>query len=181
MKYLIKTADTEAEFDLIHQLNYKTFVDEIPQNERNENGRLIDRFHLENTYLIVMDGEHLAGMVAVRGKRPFSLDQKIQDLDSYLPEDRNVCEIRLLAVEKQYRGGQVFFLIMKQLVAYCLMMGYDYAVISGTTRQQKLYRHLGFQPFHPPVGKEGAYFIPMGAALEDFASGLGKYIIQEKG
>lgn len=181
MNYLVKTADTDEEFDLIHQLNYKTFVDEIPQHERNESGRLIDRFHTENTYLIVLDGETLAGMIAVRGKRPFSLDQKIPDLDRCLPEDRRVCEIRLLAVEKKYRGSQVFFLLMKQLVLYCREMDYDYAVISGTTRQQKLYRHLGFEPFHARVGKEGAYFVPMGASLEDFDKRLGKYIIREKG
>lgn len=179
-EYLIKKAETEAEFDLIHRLNYKTFVDEIPQHVRNENGRLIDRFHLENTYLIALDGEILAGMIAVRGKRPFSLDQKIPELDRCIPAGRRVCEIRLLAIEKKYRGSSVFFLIMKQLAAYCIETGYDYAVISGTTRQQKLYRHLGFRPFHSRVGKEGAYFIPMGVSLEDFEKQLGKYV-REKG
>ena len=177
--YLVKIADKDREFDLIHKLNYRIFVEEIPQHERNDNRKLIDHFHLENTYLIALDGEYLAGMIAVRGNRPFSLDFKISDLDSYLPVGRKVCEIRLLAIEKEYRGGKIFFLLMKQLVEYGIEVGYDYAVISGTTRQQKLYQHLGFQPFHPRVGKKGAYFIPMGAALEDFERRLGK--LQEKG
>ena len=177
--YQVKIADEDAEYDLIHKLNYKIFVEEIPQHERNDNGSLMDRFHLENTYLIALDGEHLAGMIAVRGNRPFSLDLKISDLNSYLPAGRKVCEIRLLAIEKEYRGGKIFFLLMKQLVEYSMKMGYDYAVISGTTRQQKLYQHLGFQPFHPRVGKKGAYYIPMCAALEDFQRNIQRDITRK--
>lgn len=167
--YLIKTADSESELLKIHRLNYKTFAEEIPQNEKNEIGLLIDRFHAENTYLIALDGEILAGMMAVRGNRPFSLDDKIPDLESYLPSDRKICEIRLLAVEKKYRGGHVFYLLMERMAEYCKDAGYDYAVISGTIRQQKLYHHMGFRPFHPRVGKEGAWFIPMGVSIEDFS------------
>jgi GNAT superfamily N-acetyltransferase len=173
-QYLIKIADSEAEFNKIHKLNYKTFVDEIPQHEENENGNLVDRFHRDNTYIIAMDGESLAGMMAIRGNRPFSLDQKIQDLEKYLPADRMICEIRLLAIEKEYRGGSVFFLLMKKMAEYCMEQGYNYAIISGTTRQQRLYRHMGFQLFHPRVGQNGAFYIPMCASLEDFKEQLGK-------
>ena len=42
------------------------------------------------------------------------------------------------------------------------------AIISGTTRQQKLYRHLGFVPFGPLVGKGEAMFQPMYLTLEGF-------------
>ena len=69
--------------------------------------RLVDKFHPENTYLICLSGRKLAGMLAARGNRPFSLDQKLEKLDSYLPAGRKVCEIRLLAIEKKFRGTQV--------------------------------------------------------------------------
>ncbi len=172
----IKIADSESEFEKIHRLNYKTFVDEIPQHERNENSSLVDRFHCENTYIIALEGESLIGMMAVRGNRPFSLDDKIPDLEKYLPAGRKVCEIRLLAIEKEFRGGPVLFRMMKKMVQYCMKEGYDYAIISGTTRQQKLYHHLGFEPFYPKVGKNGAYYIPMRASLEDFERKLGKLL-----
>ena len=35
-------------------------------------------------------------MVAGRGKRPFSLDQKVDNLDQYLPAGRRALEVRLL-------------------------------------------------------------------------------------
>ena len=46
--------------------------------------------------------------------------------------------------------------------------GYDLALISGTLRQEKLYRHLGFVPFGPKVGTEDAPFQPMYITFEGF-------------
>ena len=59
-------------FESIHRLNYQTFVEEIPQHEKNSDRRLIDKFHHENTYIVCRRGRRLLGMVAVRAKRPFS-------------------------------------------------------------------------------------------------------------
>ncbi len=40
-------------------------------------------------------------------------------------------------------------------------LGFDTGVISGTTRQLRLYEHLGFRAFGPLVGSEGAWYQPM--------------------
>ena len=100
--------------------------------------------------------------------RPFSLDQKLERLDSYLPAGRRICEIRLLAVEKKYRGAQVLQGILALLWQHGVEKGYDLAIISGTTRQFKLYQHLGFVPFGPLVGTGDAQFQPMYVTLETF-------------
>ena len=102
-----KIASEDGEFELIHRLNYRTFVKEIPQHEPPQDGRLVDKFHSENTYVICLCGNQLAGMLAVRARRPFSLDQKLAGLDSYLPAGRSVCEVRLLAVEKEIGRAHV--------------------------------------------------------------------------
>ncbi|HEX3718831.1 MAG TPA: aminotransferase class V-fold PLP-dependent enzyme [Verrucomicrobiae bacterium] len=163
-----KVASEDWEIEQIHELNYKTFVEEIPQHQPSTTPRLVDKFHLENTYLICLSGKRVVGMIAARGRRPFSLDQKIQNLDSYLPPGRRVCEIRLLSVERQFRNTQVFRGLTALMWQYGLEHGYDLAVISGTTRQQKLYRHLGFIPFGPQVGVGDAMFQPMYLTLENF-------------
>ncbi|HET7658562.1 MAG TPA: aminotransferase class V-fold PLP-dependent enzyme [Bacillales bacterium] len=163
-----KIASEPSEFEQIYRLNYKTFVGEIPQHEENEENRLVDRFDKENTYIICLDEERIVGMICARGKRPFSLDQKLDDLDSFFPEDRKMCEIRLLAVEKEYRNGRVFLGLARELIDYCVKSGYDMAVISGTLRQLKLYKHLGFVPFGPIVGTEEAPFQPMYLTKEAF-------------
>ena len=88
-------------------LNYRTFVEEIPQHERNESHRLVDKFHDENTYIICKKDDRLVGMIAIRSKRPFSLDGKIGPVEKQLPiQVENPVEIRLLAIEHDYRNGQ---------------------------------------------------------------------------
>ncbi len=166
-----KSATEDWEFEQIHRLNYKTFVEEIPQHQPSAAQRLVDKFHAENTYLICLSNQKLVGMLAVRGKRPFSLDQKLPNLDSHLPAGRTICEIRLLAIEKKFRGtrsGQILQGILALLWQHGVEKGYDLAIISGTTRQAKLYQHLGFVPFGPLVGAGEAQFQPMYVTLETF-------------
>ena len=171
--FTFRIASQDWEFEQIHRLNYQTFVEEIPQHQRNPGRKLIDKFHSENTYMICLQDDRLLGMVAARGQRPFSLDQKLADLDSYLPPCRSVCEVRLLAVQPAYRSGRIFQGLMTLLAQHCQRNGYDLAIISGATNQRKLYQHLGFVPFGPPVGTPEAPYQPMYRTLEtveeDFA------------
>ncbi|SCL95124.1 Hypothetical protein BCRIVMBC120_02641 [Bacillus wiedmannii] len=116
MGLIYKVADQALEFESIHKLNYKTFVEEIPQHEETKERVRIDRFHEENTYLICLDDDKLVGMVTLRGKRPFSLDNKIPNLDYYLQEHgENVYEIRLLSVEREYRNGRALLGLIRFL------------------------------------------------------------------
>src|SRR5438046_970609 len=173
---VFKTAAEDWEFEEIHRLNYKTFVEEIPQHKASPTQRLVDKFHSENTYLICLSGRQLAGMLAVRGDRPFSLDQKLENLDSYLPAGRKICEIRLLAIEKKFRGAQVLQGILALLWQHGIEKGYDLAIISGTTRQFRLYQHLGFVPFGPVVGTGDAQFQPMYVTLETFEAAAREFL-----
>lgn len=163
-----KIAETENEFEQIFKLNYKTFAEEIPQQEANPEKRLVDKFHAENTYLICMEDNHLLAMLAVRDKRPFSLDAKLDNLDSYLPGYTSICEIRLLTIEPDKRSTRIFGGLAFFLAQYCNAHHYDLALISGTTRQAKLYKHLGFVAFGSLVGKGDILFQPMYMTLDAF-------------
>jgi aspartate aminotransferase-like enzyme/GNAT superfamily N-acetyltransferase len=167
-KYTFKIASDPWEMEEIHRLNYRTFVEEIPQHERNEEHRLVDRFHNENTYLIALEDDALAGMMAVRSKRPFSLDEKLENLDSYIPPGRNLTEVRLLTIDPEHRNRKILLGLLKLLHDYCIDTGIDMAVISGTVRQKKLYARMGFTPFGPLVGKGTALYQPMYIAIETF-------------
>ena len=163
-----RVAAEQAEFEQIFELAYETFVEEIPQHSANPDRRHVDRFHSENTYLIAIDGNAVVGMMAVRDQRPFSLDEKLGSVDPYLPPDRRVCELRLLAVRRSHRHGLVFRGLLDLLLDVGRERGYDLAIISGTLRQAKLYRHLGFEPFGPLVGTPAASFQPMFITIERF-------------
>ncbi len=165
---LFKVASTPEEFEQIHALNYRTFVEEIPQHAANPDRKLIDRFHEQNTYLICLRGKRLVGMMALRGERPFSLDAKLPALDTYLPPGRSLCEVRLLAVEPGQRRGRVFWGLARLVWEHFRGRGWDMAVASCTPRQMKLYEHMGFVPFGPLVGTAEAPFQPMYLTIEMF-------------
>ena len=61
----------------------------------------------------------------------FSLDQKLTNLDSYLPAGRSLCEIRLLSVDKKFRTGQVFQGLLTLVWQHFVEKGYDMGIISG--------------------------------------------------
>ncbi|MCU5375974.1 aminotransferase class V-fold PLP-dependent enzyme [Bacillus cereus] len=181
MGLIYKVADQAWEFESIHKLNYKTFVEEIPQHEETKERLRIDRFHEENTYLICLDNDTLVGMVALRGKRPFSLDYKIFNFDFYLQEyGENVYEIRLLSVEREYRNGRALLGLIRFLHRYLLLNGYELALISATTRELPLYEQMGFKSFHTLVGTDEAAFQPMYVTPAMFeASSVGGVMTKE--
>lgn len=173
MSFFYKIAETPLEFEQIYELNYRTFVEEIPQHEEHVSRQLVDKFHDENTYLICKKDNQVVGMIAIRSKRPFSLDGKIGKVEQHLPvEVKNPVEIRLLAIEKRYRNGRAFLGLAQALIRHCLKAGYDAALISGTTRQQKLYGQLGFLPFAYLTGSEDAAFQPMYLTKKTFEEGI---------
>lgn len=163
-----KIATEPEERRQIQALNYRTFVEEIPQHAPNADHLLRDRFDDENTYCICKRGDELVGMIALRSKRPFSLDSKLSELNRYLPPHRSACEIRLLAVEPTARQGRVLSGLIGMVYKLADANGHDLLLISGTLRQTKLYRHLGFVPFGPVVGSAEAPYQPMYQFLERF-------------
>lgn len=156
-----KIATEPDEFEQIARLNYRTFAQEIPQHPPEASGKLVDKFHDENTYVIGAAGGRVVAMLAIRGNRPFSLDGKLPQLDSYLPPASSACELRLLAIEPSHRRGRVFFGLIAAAAERFAAAGHDLAVISGTLRQLRLYRHVGFVPFGPVVGTDAAPYQPM--------------------
>lgn len=165
-KLEFKIASEEWEFEQINELNYRTFVEEIPQHEKNQHRSLSDKYHSENTYIICTRDKKLLGMMAVRDKRPFSLDNKLSYLDSYLPEHRFPCEFRLLSIEKDVRNLRIIQGLMVLLAKLADEKGYDIALISANVKRLRLYRQIGFKEFGPEVGSKDARYQPMYLTLE---------------
>jgi GNAT superfamily N-acetyltransferase len=157
----IRIATEAQEFEQIHRLGYRTFVEEIPQHPSDGSGRRVDPFHEENSYVIALRDQVLVGMLAVRDRRPFSLDHKLDNLEGYLPSHRSPCEIRLLAVEPHHRHTRVVVRLVAAATRLCLDRGHDLALISGAVRQGRLYEKIGFVPFGPRVGTPEAPYQPM--------------------
>jgi len=160
MNEVIFRAATPEDLKQVHRLNYATFVEEIPQHAPNSDRVLVDPLVGKSTMYVGVEpgaaGEEVVAMVAVCGERPFSIDRKIPNVDELLPPFERPCEIRLLSIRPDRRGGQLLAGLIRCLYEHSLAHGYDIALISGAARQERLYRHVGFTPFGPPIGTEAA-------------------------
>ena len=165
-KLEFEIASEDWEFEQINELNYRTFVEEIPQHERNKNRSLVDKFNSENSYIICTRAKKLLGMIAVRDKRPFSLDQKLSDLNCYLPEHSFACEFRLLSIDQEFRNLRIIQGLLVMLAKFADEKGYDIALISANVHRIRFYKQFGFKPFGPEVGTENALYQPMYLTLE---------------
>ena len=167
---------TEGDLDEIRRLNHRTFAEEIPQHARSADGRLVDPFERDTVFILARIATGLVGMLALRTRRPFSLDHKLEALDQYLPPGRRVCEVRLLAVDPSRRQGNVLRGLLARLVRECDARGFDLAVLSATVRQLRLYRHLGCVPFGPRVGSLEASYQPMYVTREALLAHAGRVL-----
>lgn len=172
-----KQAKESWEFEAIFKLNYATFVEEIPQHHHNPKRKLVDKFDKENTYMIALKNKEIIAMVALRDTRPFSLDQKMDNLDTYLPKHKKICEVRLLSVRKDFRNTKMIVGLLKQTFQYVTLNEYDLLVISGILNQQKLYTHIGFIAFGAVTGSCDAQFQPMYITKDSFKL---QYLLEEK-
>jgi GNAT superfamily N-acetyltransferase len=165
--YHFKLADRPDEIDQIHRLVYRTFVLEIKQHPDAGGGRLVDKFHHKNRYLIAEREGQVCAMVAVHDRPPFSVADAIPTsgvLEGLVPR---LLEVRLLAVEPGQRHRWLFGGLLWAVYGYAEQLGYQYLTISGLRERQGMYERMGFRLLGDPVPRGKAYFVPMLLRLSD--------------
>ncbi|MFI5150325.1 MAG: GNAT family N-acetyltransferase [Bacteroidia bacterium] len=178
-RIIVKFAETEEEFRQVHKLNYETFVEEIPQHSENQTKILVDKLHEKNKYIVALFQDEVVGMVAINDLRPFSLDAKIPEIEKHLPPFDKALEIRLLSVKPTKRGGRVFFMLAQKIVEWGHQMNFNLVLISGTTRQIKLYEKIGFTGFYKLLGKDDALYQPMYLDVNKFIETYGEKFLAD--
>jgi aspartate aminotransferase-like enzyme len=163
---LFKLADTADELDQVHRLNFRTFVQEIPQHAgAGADGRLVDKFHHKNRYFICVKDGRVAGMLAAHHEPPFSVADRLPDPTILTKKGVRPVEIRLLAVDPDERDSALMLGLVINLFHYARDSGFTHFVISAVVEQQTLYEHLGFVALGRPAGSGRASFLPMWASL----------------
>ena len=168
MSFTYKIAEFEWEFELIAKLNYETFVEEIEQHPKNKAQVLVDKFHKENTYFICLNEKELIAMIAMRDTRPFSLDYKLQNLDSYFPENLSLAEIRLLSIKQNNRASGIVIKLFQMVRNWAWKKKLEAIVISALLEKKEFYQKVGFTCFGPVVGKNPALYQPMYLTAENY-------------
>jgi N-acyl-L-homoserine lactone synthetase len=168
--YRICIAQSESDFEDVFRLNHEIFAEEIPQHQKQPDGRLIDAYHHRNTYFLVRSDEELLGMICAThydGTR-FSVEGKLKDSTIIDHLRGSAIEIRLLAVRPKARGTAVIITLLRSLVEYSLAQGFRIGLISAVEQQERLYRKMGFEAIGAPVQSGAARFIPMKVEFEKY-------------
>lgn len=163
--YSFRLARLPEEHEQISQLLHRTFVLEVGQDADTGTGRLIDKFHHKNTYLVAVHRRRICGMVAMHSQPPFSAGSALDDegvLERLCPE---LLEVRRLSIEPAERSRFVFPGLIWSVYEYAKRGGFRYVVISGLLKRQRMYENLGFRPLGGAIRKGEAYFVPMLADL----------------
>lgn len=163
--YVFKRAETGREFEEIHRLNHRTFVDEIPQHQGTDSGLLIDKFHHKNCYFIVLRSDRVVGMVSTHDQAPFSVADRLQEPAILHRPGTKPLEVRLLAIEPTERHSTMFFGLVWCLYEHAKTNGYTHLYISGVEERVDLYERLGFVALGPSVPCGNAAFVPMVLAI----------------
>jgi len=165
--YTFKLAETLDEQNQIECLLHQTFVLEIRQDDDTGIGRLIDKFHHKNKYIVAKEKGQVCGVVAAHDQPPFSAAGSLEDrafLDQLCPR---LLEVRRLAIKPANRSGLVFPGLLWSVYRYARCGGYRYILMSGLLERQGMYEKMGFRPLGQAVRKGSAFFIPMLADLTD--------------
>ena len=157
-RYQFKLAETDSEFEQIHQLNYRTFVREIPQHADTGTGSLVDKFHDKNTYILAVRDGQIVGMLGAHSEPPFSIAARLTDPSILERPGIRPLEVRLLAVEPNERRTDALLGLVYTLQLYGRAQGFTHFVISGVTEQLPLYKHIGFEALGPAVGRPPPHF-----------------------
>ncbi len=160
--YHFKKAETSEELEQVFRLNHDVFAGELRQHHPSDEGRLVDKFHEKNLYLIALEDERVIGMLTTHDEPPFSVADRLADPRVLEPFGR-IVEVRLLAIEPEHRNRQVLTGLFTLL--YENVHTYDSIAISGYVEQSPMYYKLGFQALGPAVTSGKAQYIPMAAKI----------------
>jgi predicted GNAT family N-acyltransferase len=162
-----KPVTTDDELRQIHQLNHKTFAEELGQYEISASGELIDRFHGSNTYFVAKDGDEVIGMISINSKLPFSIEKRLADPAATLAKFPAPSEIRMLAVKGEARNSIVAGGLFWQVFAEARRQSRTHLLISGITDRAEMYCSLGFRELGEAVPAGDVSYIPMVMTLDD--------------
>jgi hypothetical protein len=163
-RYSFKRAETDDDFEQIHRLNHRTFVEELGQHPPPGSGRLVDKFHGKNVYFVALTAGQVVGMISAHDQAPFSVADRLAEPELLCRPGINPLEVRLLAIEREHRSGLVLAGLLWSMLEFANRR-YTDVFISGVMERAGMYERLGFRALGPAVRSGMAEFIPMSMKL----------------
>jgi predicted N-acetyltransferase YhbS len=166
----VSRAASDKDFEEIARFNYQIFSQEVGQHPENRQQKLVDSYHEANVYFVCRYQRKIIGMVCVTDPKVkgFSVSKKLQYPEILDPYRDDSLEVRLLAVDKAYRGTSVFLKLIQAIGDYALAQGAQRVFISGIAGRLRMYQKLGFEVIAEPAVSGRARYVPMMLTRERF-------------
>jgi len=167
----------EADRKIIYQMRHAVYARELSQHPANASGELRDNLDTSNVYIAASVAGKIAGFVSVTPPGPagYSMDKYLARHRLPLAFDDRLYEIRLLTVDKAFRGRELALLLMYAALRWIEARGGTRVMAIGRHEILDLYTRVGLQPVGIAVQSGAVTFDVLQATVEELRQAASKY------
>lgn len=171
---LIVRVATQQDRETIYRLRHEVYARELRQHHANDAGRLTDALDAFNLYLVIAEGDMLAGFVSITppGSPSFSIDKYLRRDQLPFPFDARLFEVRLLTVPETKRRSLLALALMYAAFRWVESHGGTRIVAIGRREVFSMYERVGLKPVGLSVQSGAVTYDVMQTTLPDVHAAL---------
>jgi histidinol-phosphate/aromatic aminotransferase/cobyric acid decarboxylase-like protein len=161
----------------IYQLRHDVYAQELGQHRCNDRGELTDVLDEFNQYLVVAQGDDIAGFLSITppGGGRYSLDKYLPRGEWPFPVDDGLYELRLLTVVERHRAGPVAMLLMHAAQRYLQQRSARRVMAIGRREVLEIYLKIGLERLGPSFLSGAVQYDLMAAKLDDIVRTVARF------
>jgi histidinol-phosphate/aromatic aminotransferase/cobyric acid decarboxylase-like protein len=170
-------AADEADRKIIYQMRHAVYARELAQHPANSSGELRDSLDASNIYIAASISGKIAGFVSITppGPNGYSIDKYLARHQLPFAFDDRLHEIRLLTVDKAFRGRELALLLMYAALRWVEACGGMRVMAIGRHEILDLYTRVGLQPVGLSVRSGAVNFDVLQATVDELRQAAAKY------
>ncbi len=139
---------TERDRETIYRVRHEVYARELGQHHPNDAGRLTDALDTFNAYIVISEGDTVAGFVSITppGSPSFSIDKYLRRDQLPFPFDDRLFEVRLLTVPETKRRRLLALALMYASFRWVEAHGGTRIVAIGRREVFSMYERVGLKP-----------------------------------
>ena len=139
---------SDEDLKTIYGMRHTVYATELGQHCENDERMLTDELDAFNCYIVAKIGGVLAGFISITPPSGghYSVDKYFQRTEVPLPFDDRLYELRILTVDRQFRGTCAVPALMYGALRWIEAQGGEHLIAIGREGLTSLYEKTGFVP-----------------------------------
>lgn len=161
----------------IYQLRHDVYARELGQHHANDRGELTDVLDEFNEYLVVAQGDEIAGFLSITppGGGRYSLDKYLPREEWPFPVDSGLYELRLLTVVQPHRSGPAAMLLMHAAQRWLQERSATRVMAIGRREVLEIYLKIGLERLGPSFQSGAVQYDLLAAKLDDIVRTVARF------